>query len=100
MSAPELNFAGAWLLAIALLIAGLIAAWVFRISGTTTSEFSAGPRDRPAPRFFHVPGDTLKLVRPGKRKLVNGLLLAGAFIPALLLFGLFVASLLFQEPTQ
>jgi len=100
MSAPELYFAGAWVLAIALLIAGLIAAWVFRTPGTNSGDFTAGPRGKPAPRFFHMAGDTLKLVRPERRQLVYALLLAGASIPALLLVGLFVASLLFERSVQ
>jgi hypothetical protein len=45
-------------------------------------------------------GDTLKLVRPEKRKVVYGLMLAGAATPALMLVGRFAASLIFQEPIQ
>jgi hypothetical protein len=91
---------GAWLLAMALLLSGLVAAWVFRIPGTARGDFTAGARGKPAPRFFHMAGDTLKLVRPERRRFVYGLLLAGAAIPALILVGLFAASLLFQEPGQ
>jgi hypothetical protein len=100
MSLPTPYFIGAWVLAIALLVSGLIAAWVFRIPGTTSGDFTAGRRGRPAPRFFHTAGDTLKLVRPEKRRVVYGLLLAGAAIPALMLVSLFAVSLIFQEPAQ
>ena len=100
MSLRELYFVGAWVLAMVLLASGLIAAWVFRVPGTTRGDFTAGPRGKPAPRFFHTAGDTLKLVRPEKRRVVYGLMLAGAAIPALMLVGLLAASLIFQESTQ
>ena len=81
-----------------LLALGLIAAWVFRVPGTTRGDFTAGPRGKSAPRFFHTAGDTLKLVRPEKRRVVYGLMLAGVAIPAFMLVGFLVASLIFQEP--
>jgi hypothetical protein len=64
------------------------------------SDFTAGQRGKHAPRFLHTAGDTIRLVRPEKRKIVYGLMLVGAAIPALMLVGLLVASLIFQEPTQ
>jgi len=83
-----------------LLASGLVSAWVFRIPGTTSGDFTAGPKGKPAPRFFHTAGDTLRLVRPEKRRVVYGLMLAGAAIPAVMLVGLFVTSLIFKQPAQ
>ena len=96
----ESCFVAVWVLACLLLVSGVVAAWIFRIPGTTRSDFTNGPKGQHAPRFLHTAADTLRLVRPERRKLVYGLQLAGASIAALAIVGLFLAAFILQETNE
>jgi len=93
-------FVGGWSLACTLLLVGVIATWIYRIPGTTLSDFMHGPKGQHAPRLFHSAADALRLVRPEKRRLIYGLQLAGASIAAFAIAGLFLVSLVFPEASK
>ena len=81
-ASPQYYFLGAWALACVLMVLSLAGMWLFRIPGTTLSDFTNGPKGQHSPRVLHSFGDAIRCVRPEKRRIVYGLALAGASIAA------------------
>jgi hypothetical protein len=94
LALPLRYFLGAWALACVLLLLALVALWLFRIPGTTLSDFTNGPKGQHAPRVVHSFGDALRCVRPEKRRVVYALALVGASIASLAIVGPLLLGLL------
>ena len=97
---PGVLIVGAWLLALALVLLGAIAGWVYRLPGTTYSDYTLGPRGPNHPRFLHLSAERINTVRPEKRRLVYWLTLTGVTIFAISTAGVVLFGLLTGEWSQ
>jgi hypothetical protein len=84
-------FVAGWVVGVLFLLAGVVAMWVYRAPGTTLSQVV----DNPGHSVLFRHAETMRLIRPEKRRLVYGLQLIGTTICVSLIVIPFVLSLLF-----